>query len=451
MSERFSPPYPPRGSGPVAVWRGFFGERARNAVYGWSEAAFNQTYMRREVLGFTVHIPLEPDAIQHVLLDNAANYEKPKIVKGLLAPVIGRGLLTSDGSLWREQRRIVAASFVPTAVDSLVPVFADAAAATMARWDEGDPVDMAVEATTTTMRIIADSLFEGDPRLTSDEAMGHIGAALDALSGRRVQALLGLPAINLTAKARAGQRGQIYLRETLAAVVRDRFRTGQSQDFLGKLIAALGKRFGRNEAEALAIDNAATFYLAGHETTANAVAWTLFLLSEQPELQRQIAVEAQAALSVGADDMQLPDRLPLLRRTIEETLRLYPSAPRIDRQAVAADSLREHQVAAGDIISIWPWLIHRHKRLWDEPDIFDGDRFLPEEKAKRHRFQYIPFGGGSRVCVGAGVPPPARPDMGPCAGAYCPRRAPGRVVGPRCAGGDARPDADPRSAAKRDI
>ena len=401
MSARFTPPYPPRGSGPVAVWRGFFGERARTAVYGWSEAAFEHDYLRRKVLGFNIHMPLQPDAVQHVLLDNAANYEKPKIVKELLAPVIGRGLLTSDGTLWREQRRIVAASFVPVAVDALIPSFANAATATMARWDEGGAVDMAVEATTTTMRIIADSLFAGDPRLTSEVAMRHIAAALDAFSGRRVQALLGLPKIALTAKARAGLRGQNYLRQTLAEIVRDRSRNGQSHDFLGTLIAALREGFGRSEAESLAIDNAATFYLAGHETTANAVAWALFLLSEQPELQREVAVEAQAALFAGADDSLLPDRLPLLRRVLDETLRLYPSAPRIDRQAVAADSLSGHHVAAGDIISIWPWLIHRHKRLWDDPDVFNADRFLPERKAKRHRFQYIPFGGGSRVCVGA--------------------------------------------------
>ena len=183
MSARFTPPYPPRGSGPVAVWRGFFGERARTAVYGWSEAAFEHDYLRRKVLGFNIHMPLQPSAVQRVLLDNAANYEKPKIVKELLAPVIGRGLLTSDGSLWREQRRIVAASFVPAAVDSLIPSFANAATATMARWEAGDPVDMAVEATTTTMRIIADSLFGGDSRLTSDVAMRHIAAALDAFSG----------------------------------------------------------------------------------------------------------------------------------------------------------------------------------------------------------------------------------------------------------------------------
>ena len=399
--QRFVPPFPPRGNGPVAVWRGFFGERARTAVYGWSEAAFEQEYMGRKVMGYNVHIPSHPDAVQHVLLDNAANYEKPTIVKSLLAPVIGRGLLTSDGALWREQRRIVAASFVPTAVDSQIPIFANAATATMARWQPGT-IDMAVQATSTTMRIIADSLFGGDPRLTSDAASAHITAALEAFGGRRIQALLGLPPFAVTPKARAGVRGQNYLRQSLAEVVGDRFRDErQSDDFLGTLIAALRGRFERSEAEALAVDNAATFYLAGHETTANAMTWALFLLSEQPELQDRIADEAKGALAEGSEDSGLPDRLPLLRQAFEETLRLYPSAPRLDRQALASDEIAGHAVAPGDIVSIWPWLIHRHKKLWQDPDAFDIDRFSPDRKRQRHRFQYLPFGGGSRVCVGA--------------------------------------------------
>ncbi|MBC7985164.1 MAG: hypothetical protein H7X93_00620, partial [Sphingomonadaceae bacterium] len=112
----FSPPHPPRGAGPVSVWRGLFGERARTAVHGWSERAFEDRHIRRDVLGYRVHVPLHPDLVQRVLLDNAANYAKPDVAKKLLAPMIGRGLLTSDGALWRAQRRIVAASFSPAAV-----------------------------------------------------------------------------------------------------------------------------------------------------------------------------------------------------------------------------------------------------------------------------------------------------------------------------------------------
>ena len=122
----------------MPVWRGFFGERARTAVYGWSSAAFELPYMRRSVFGYTVHIPLEPELVQHVLLDNAANYVKPDIVKKLLRRTIGRGLLSSDGALWRDQRRIVAANFAPAAIDALIPTFAGAAKRRWRGWRAGE-------------------------------------------------------------------------------------------------------------------------------------------------------------------------------------------------------------------------------------------------------------------------------------------------------------------------
>ena len=399
MTSRFIPPHPPRSSGPVAVWRGFVGERARTAVYGWSERAFSLPYMRRNVLGYTVHIPLTPDAVERVLLGNAANYVKPDLVKRLLKPTIGRGLLSSDGALWRDQRKIVAANFAPAPIDALVPVFAAAARRAMESWRAGTE-DMAEQATATTMRIIADALFAGDPRLTTQAAMDHITAALDGVSEARLQVLLGLPLMPWSLRGKRARNGQVFLRETLTQVVRDRLPDGGPDDFLGGLIRALSDKFEGAEALALAVDNAATFYLAGHETTANAITWTLFLLSEQLELQAEAAAEAQAALAGDEEDADLPDRLPLLRRILEESMRIYPPVPRFDRQAVAADWLGEAEVAAGDIISIWPWLIHRHRDLWDDPDVFDPDRWRPEAKAARHRFQYIPFGGGPRLCVG---------------------------------------------------
>ena len=397
---RFVPPHPPREPGPVAVWRGFFGERARTAVFGWSELAFDSWYLRRNVLGYTVHIPLHPDMVQRVLLDNAANYVKPRLVKRLLAPTVGQGLLSSDGDHWREQRRIVAANFAPAAIEALIPNFARAAAVSSARWADGGVVDMAAQSTATTMRVIADALFAGDPRLITDAAMAHISAALDGVSEARLQVLLGLPMMPWSRRGLRARRGQQYLRRTLTEVVADRLPGGGPDDFLGRLIRALQDRFESEEALALAVDNAATFYLAGHETTANALTWTLYLLSEQPELQAQAAAEARQALAAGEDDAGLPERLPRLRLILEESMRLYPPVPRFDREAVAADRLGDAEISPGDIISIWPWIIHRHRRLWDEADAFLPDRFAAG-KAERHRFQYVPFGGGPRLCVGA--------------------------------------------------
>jgi cytochrome P450 len=392
---RYVPPHPPRGTGPVPVWRGFFGERARTSVYGWSVRAFTDRHIRRNVMSYTVHVPLDPASVQRVLLDNAANYAKPDLVKKLLAPVIGRGLLTADAALWRTQRRIVAASFAPGAVDALVPAFAQAAAAAMARWQPGVR-DMAAESTAATMRVIADTLFAGDRRLKTAEGMAHIAAALDAMSDARLPALLGLPVLPLTPRLRAGRRGQAYLRRTLEEVVRSRGEGGE--DFLGRLIAALRRDFPAAEAAELAADNAATFYLAGHETTANALTWSLFLLAEQSALQEEAAAEARAALA-GAP-AETVGSLPLLRRILDEALRLYPPVPRFDRQAIAEDELAGHRVARGDFVSIWPWLLQRHQALWDDPDAFDPARWEGDGPV-RHRFQYIPFGAGPRVCVGA--------------------------------------------------
>ncbi|MEM8695086.1 MAG: cytochrome P450 [Pseudomonadota bacterium] len=395
---RFVPPHPPREANAAPVWRGLFGERARNSVYGWSQKAFEIRHIRRQVLRFTVHIPLDPDAVQRVLQTNAANYAKPDIVKKLIAPMVGRGLLSADGDLWRAQRRIVAASFTPGAVEDVAPIFASAAETQMADWPDGSTGDMAIAATATTMTIIADTLFGGDPRLKTPEAMRNIAASLKAGGEVRLSAILGFPPIPWNRTMREGQRAQKALRRTLADVVRDRFPEG-GDDFLGKLIRDLIEKFGSQEALPLAVDNAATFYLAGHETTANAVTWTLYTLSAQPDLQEQAAEEASAALADG-DAAILADRLPLLRRILDETLRLYPPVPRFDRQAIGHDELSGTAVEPGDIVSIWPWVLHRHTASWEHPDAFDADRFLPEEKAAQHRFQYIPFGGGPRVCVG---------------------------------------------------
>lgn len=399
MTARFVPPFPPRRPEPVASWRGFFGERARTAVYGWSERAFSASYFKRNILGHTVHVVLDPDWVQRVLLDNWANYGKPRLVRRILEPTIGRGLLTSDGEPWRSQRRIVASSFTPPAVDALVPVFAQIGLQAARSWQPGMR-DMAVEATAATMNVISRALFSGDQRLTTPEAMAHITAAMEGVGEARIQVLLGAPLIPITPKGLRGRAAQRFLRRTLGQIVRERMHGDAPDDFVTRMIRALVERFPEDEAIALAIDNAATFYLAGHETTANATSWTLFILSEQPELQDLVAAEAAEALAAGIDS-NLPDRLAVLRAVLEESLRLYPPVPRFDREALAADRLGPHKVEPGDLVSIWPWIIHRHKKLWDDPDAFDWKRFAGPAPGERHRFQYLPFGGGPRTCVGA--------------------------------------------------
>jgi len=403
MNKPFVPTHPPRGKGPVAVWRGFVGERARTAVHGWSEVMFDLPYYRRQIMKLRVHVLMDPALVEHVVLTNQANYLKPALAKVLLGPVIGTGLLTADGSLWREQRKIVAASFSPAAVEKVRPVFGEASETAIAGWRDGETRNVAVDATRATMLIIADTLFSADPRLVSETALRHIAAALDGISGPRLQVILGLPMVPVTPKGRAAARGREYLRRTLSALVDERLAQDHpGDDFLGGIIAALTDKFGPEQGRELAIDNAATFYLAGHETTANALAWTLYLLSEQPQVQDELAAEAQAALAGGGlEGAQVTAALPKLHGVLQESLRLYPPAPRFDRQAAAADVLPNgEEVLPGDIVSIWPWLLHRSKRLWDQPDVFDPQRFAADQP-RPSRYQYLPFGAGPRICVGA--------------------------------------------------
>jgi cytochrome P450 len=356
--------------------------------------------MRRQVLGFTVHTLTDPDAVQRVLLDNAGNYEKPRIVKRLLAPLAGRGLVSADGGLWRDQRRIVAPTFAPGAVARLAPLIAGIVDAHSAAWPRGPAViDMAAEATQATLTVIVQALFSGDPRLTSAEASAHIRAALNATAAARLAALLGFPMPGFTRTIRAGRRGIVYLRQTLEAIVRERGVGGGPDDFLGGVIRALAAQYPPEEALELAADNAGTFYLAGHETTANAVAWSLYLLSEDQDAQERARGEALAALA--GDPAALPEGAPWLRQVLEEAMRLYPPAPRFDREAAGEDLLCGERIRRGDIVTVMPWLMHRRPALWRDPDVFDPERFSPEAKARLHRFQYLPFGAGPRVCVGA--------------------------------------------------
>ena len=395
----FEPVQPLRTRDWVPVWRGFFGERLRNTIYGLAEPAFDLPIHTRKVLGFTVHIVSQPDAVERVLLGNKANYERPGIVRRILSPVLGNGLFSSEGDDWRKQRRIVAPTFAPGAVAAMAALMDDAAQRDVAQWLQRDTrIDIAQIATRTTMAIIADTLFGSDARLLDPAAAKHIETMLIAVGQIRFTAMLGLQELDPSPSMRRARKSRAWLRATLVDMVRERGPDGGADDFFGGLIRALHGQFPPDEAAALAVDNAITFYVAGHETTANALAWTAYCLAGQPALQEEARAEAMAALALPAAERAAA--MPLLLQILEESLRLYPPVPRWDREALGPDELVGVTVAKGDIISLWPWVIHRHRALWSDPDRFDHTRFAPEARAKQHRFQSIPFGGGPRVCVG---------------------------------------------------
>ncbi|WP_195908570.1 cytochrome P450 [Novosphingobium sp. Gsoil 351] len=396
----FEPVQPMRTPDWVPVWRGFFGERLRNTIYGWPEPAFDADIRTRRVLGFTVHIVSQPAAVERVLLGNKANYERPGIARRILSPLVGNGLLSAEGEDWRKQRRIVAPTFAPGAVAAMAPLMDAAAKREVADWPQRDArLDLAQAATRTTMAIIADALFGGDARLCDPAGARHIETLLAAAGQARFMTMLGLQELDPSPGMRRARVSRAWLRKTLSDLVRERGPEGGGDDFFGGLIRALHGQFTPDEAVELAVDNAITFFVAGHETTANALAWTIYCLAAQPALQDEARSEAVAALALPVAERAAA--MPLLHQILEESMRLYPPAPRFDREALAGDVLSGVNIAKGDLISIWPWVIHRHRSLWPNPDRFDHTRFAPQAKARQHRFQFIPFGGGPRVCVGA--------------------------------------------------
>ena len=396
----FDPVQPSRTRDWVPVWRGFFGERLRNTVYGWPEPAFDVGIYTRKVLGFTVHIVSDPDAVERVLLGNKANYERPGIARRILCPLIGNGLLTAEGEDWRQQRRIVAPTFAPGAVAAMAPLMDAAAQREVAAWPQRDTrLDLALAGTRTATAIIADALFGSDERLVDPAAGRHIETLMSAAGQARFMTMLGLQDFDPSPAMRRARVSRAWLRSTLTALVRERGPQGGADDFFGGLIRALHDQFPPEQAAELAVDNAITFYVAGHETTASALAWTIYCLAGQPVLQEEARAEAVAALTLPAADRAAA--MPLLHQILEESMRLYPPGPRFDREALGDDVLSGTTIAKGHLISIWPWVIHRHRALWTDPDRFDHTRFAPAAKARLHRFQYLPFGGGPRVCVGA--------------------------------------------------
>jgi cytochrome P450 len=396
----FIPAQPPRVPDWLPGWRGMFGERLKSAVYGIAEPAFDVMHKKRQFLNMQLHVVNDPEMIGHVLLNNHANYLRPRLSRQILKPVVGNGLLSAEGEDWRKQRRLVAPTFSPQAVAGMATMMDAGTVEHVARFPESTArLDMARVATETTMTIIAKTLFSGDARLSTREAARHFEQVLMAFAQPRLSNMIGMQEYDPSPSMIRMRRSRRYLRESLSAMVRERGPDGGGDDFFGQLIRTLHSELPPQEAAQLALDNALTFYGAGHETTATAVTWAIYLLAGQPDLQEEARLEAQSALN--GDVATLADRLPLLRQILDETMRLYPSAAQIVREAVADDDMCGIPVRKGELVMIYPWVLHRHRKLWDRPDSFDHNRWTAENKAKLHRYQYIPFGAGPRVCVGA--------------------------------------------------
>jgi cytochrome P450 len=403
----WSPPAPlPRAKplGPIALLRTIY----NNPLEAWTQAHFEKPIVTSRLMGTQVAVVSEPSAIRSVLLDNAANYRKDWLQQRILSNGLAGGLLSAEGEQWRMQRRSLSPVFARRTIMSFAPAMTAAVATLLERWRgcEGKIIDVAADVTRVTLDILRQTIFsEGlgqDPekfRIVMTEFFDAIGRidALDVLGAPNVLPRMG------RWKARPALR---FFDKAIDTIIATRRRTlaenpgSVPKDILTLLLQAQDPETGRAMSEAEVRANIITFISAGHETTANTLTWSLYLLSQSPTWRERVAAEAKREFEGGPIDT-LADRLTETRAVIDEAVRLYPPIAAISRTAIAPDQLCGVPIKAGALIAIAPYVLHRHRMLWDRPDVFDPGRFLNGGREKIDRYAYLPFGAGARICIGA--------------------------------------------------
>lgn len=348
----------------------------------------------------------DPAGVRHVLLDKIANYPKAAMERKILSAAFGEGLLTSDGEKWRSHRRIMAPSFDIRSLVSYVPAMAEQAQAGAASWaaKPGTVIDIADEMTALTLQIISRTMFSSDAGEIGELIGGTLKNGQDQLTFTILDVM---PILGPWRVARTMKRVHKTFSTLDAAIYRLIAARAKSpadapRDLLGRLMAARDSETGIGMSESEVRDEVVIIFLAGHETTAVAMTFVWYLLSQHPRAEAKLHAELDSVLGGRAPSHADLAKLPYTRMVIEEAMRLYPPAPGLSaREAQANDEICGHRVKKGQMALIFPWVLHRHEKLWDDPLVFDPERFAPERAADRPRFAYLPFGGGPRICIGA--------------------------------------------------
>ena len=395
------PPHPPIPPHELPLL-GFLRAIRTNALTMWTERAYEEDILVRHFFNRTNVLVNAPEAIHRVLVDNHANYRRSPASIRILKPITGgNGLLLSEGEAWRHQRRTTAPALAPR----VVPMLARHITATtndvlgmLAEQAAQGPVNLLQKVQFLTLEIAGRSMFSLEMQRYGAPLRGLLTEYAIRFSQPKLFDMLLPPSVP-TFRGLLRWRFQQRWMRLIDDVMRDRLREPEPEnprDLFDLLRAAhdpeTGERFSRVQLR----DQLATLLLAGHETTAVTLFWAMTLLALDPAEQQRLADESRGlAITIDA----LP-RLVRTRAVVNETLRLYPPAFAIARESVGPDRLGEFDLPARTVLIIAPWVLHRHRRYWRDPDAFDPDRFMPDAP-QPPRFAYLPFGAGPRVCVGA--------------------------------------------------
>ncbi|HEY9456084.1 MAG TPA: cytochrome P450 [Bradyrhizobium sp.] len=398
---RLVPPSPPRAPDDMTALGRMKAIRI-SPIGSWGQRAYEEDIVQGRFLGRSSFILNAPDAIRHVLVDNYENYTRTPAGLRVLRPILGEGLLIAEGRAWKHQRRTLAPAFTPRAVSTLVPYMLAATDETIAklRAASNAPVDLREAMQRLTLEIAGRTMFSfGMDRhgATLRDFVMEYGERLARPHFLDLLLPLGWPTPQDFARARFRKRWTAFVGQLMA----ERRAAGKNEgaparDLFDLMGDARDPETGVAFTDDQLGDQVATMILAGHETTATALFWALYLLALDPATQEEVANEAQAASVNGAPDI---DRLKFTRAVMDETMRLYPPAFLIARAAGGPDTIAGIPVKPKDVILIAPWLLHRHEKLWHDPNAFVPQRFMTGTPPDR--FAYLPFGVGARVCIGA--------------------------------------------------
>jgi cytochrome P450 len=399
-----SPPGPPRRA-TFGLLRKLIGDRL--ALMSTAANEYGDA-VRMAIGPKTLYFFNHPDYAKHVLADNSANYHKGiGLVQARRA--LGDGLLTSEGELWRKQRRTIQPVFQHKRIAQQAGVVAGEAAKLVGRLrahDGGEPVDVLQEMTGLTLGVLGKTLLDAD--LAAFDAIGHSFEAVQDQAMFEMVTLSMVPTWVPLPKQVRFRKARKELQRVVDHLVAERTARsgadgGDGDDVLSRLIASTRQEADSRVGETRMRDELITLLLAGHETTASTLGWTCHLLDRNPEVAERIRAEAIEVLGDREPVYEDLRKLAYTTMVVEEVMRLYPPVWILPREAQGDDEVGGYHVPAGSDVLVSPYTLHRHPAFWDEPERFDPDRFAPDRVADRPRYAYIPFGAGPRFCVGSSL------------------------------------------------
>ncbi len=398
--------YPPRIAAPekpMPVWR-FLPQFLINPLRTLPAAVFHEPLFSPPNLGGRMAWVTDPALVERILLDQHEAFPKSPIEARIFERILGGGILTAEGQSWRWQRRTAAPLFRHQEITAFVPAMAQSAGRLVETWRRLRPGSVRridTDMTDVTFDVLAHTIFIGASEAEGQALKHHIGAYLEHTSWDVAFEILQVPAWVWHPSKPAMVRHAKALHRTMHQILaRERAKGFPGGGLMAKLGQARDPDSGDPMSDDLVANNLLTFAAAGHETTAKALTWTLYLLARAPAWQQRVADEVARVVGPGLVSAEHLDQLPLTRQVLKEGLRLYPPAPVIGRQASASVELGGQRFDKGTMLVIPVWAIHRHTKLWEDPDRFDPMRFAPDNERSIKRTQFMPFGFGPRTCIG---------------------------------------------------